>query len=175
MRGSVTELAHSPDGNWLAVASEDQVIRLYRQPGELELMRMLVGHDHGGHASAELVLAWAPDSRFLASGGIDGSVRLWRVETGRLLRSLRLQGPVSGVAWSLTGTLACGLRESGAVLLFDAPTGRAAFRSKGTKAASASPGRSTARCWRRAARIVRFASGTPPRAGRCTRSKGTPA
>lgn len=132
MRGSVTELAHSPDGTWLAAASEDQVIRLYRQPGELDLGRALVGHEHGGQANADLRLTWAPDSRFLASGGVDGTVRLWQVGSGRLFRTLRLQGPVSGVAWSPDGrTLACGLRPSGAVLLFEARSGRPLFSLEG--------------------------------------------
>jgi WD40 repeat protein len=32
-------------------------------------------------------LAWSPDSRMLASGHLDGTVRLWEAETGRLRRT----------------------------------------------------------------------------------------
>src|SRR5688572_27888778 len=42
------------------------------------------GHSHGVWA-----VAYAPDGLTLASGGVDRYVRIWDIETGRLLRSLR--------------------------------------------------------------------------------------
>jgi WD40 repeat protein len=42
------------------------------------------GHSHGVWS-----VAFAPDALTLASGGVDRLVRIWDIETGRLLRSLR--------------------------------------------------------------------------------------
>ena len=42
-----------------------------------------------GHSHGVWTVAYAPDGQTLASGGVDRYVRLWDIETGRLLRSLR--------------------------------------------------------------------------------------
>lgn len=133
IRGGVTELAHSPDGTWLAVASDDQVIRLYRQPGSLDLVRALVGHDHHGQPNSAIRLSWASDNQFLASAGtVDGTLRIWQVESGRLFRTIKLPGPIAAAGWSPDGrALACALRQSGAVLLFDPRNGRQLFSLEG--------------------------------------------
>ncbi|HKW86318.1 MAG TPA: WD40 repeat domain-containing protein [Nitrospiraceae bacterium] len=42
-----------------------------------------------GHSHGVWTVAYAPDGLTLASGGVDRLVRIWDIETGRLLRSLR--------------------------------------------------------------------------------------
>jgi WD40 repeat protein len=42
-----------------------------------------------GHSQGVWAVAYAPDGQTLASGGLDRLVRIWDIETGRLLRSLR--------------------------------------------------------------------------------------
>src|SRR5436309_2587009 len=48
-----------------------------------------------GHVSAVWSVSWSPDRRWLASGGADGTVRLWEAATGKALRALEgHKGPV---------------------------------------------------------------------------------
>ena len=51
-------------------------------------VRTFRGHSHGVWS-----VAFAPDGLTLASAGVDRLVRIWDIETGRLLRSLRGHTP----------------------------------------------------------------------------------
>ena len=45
-------------------------------------------------------LAWSPDGAYVASAGLDGTARLWRVADGAGAIVWRGAGPVLGVAFS---------------------------------------------------------------------------
>jgi WD40 repeat protein len=99
-KGSVTELAWSPDGCQLASGSDDNIIHVWdTQTGRVK--QKLAGHD-----SMVSGVAWSPDGQMLASGSRDRTVRIWDVRTRRELSSLRgHRNSVGSVGWSPDGKI----------------------------------------------------------------------
>jgi len=72
----VRAVASSPDGQWIASASDDGTIRLWNAVTR-RVERVLEGH-----GDVVTAVAFHPDSTRLASGSQDRTVRIWDVENG---------------------------------------------------------------------------------------------
>ena len=96
--GRITgNIQYSPDGKGLAVASS-MGIWIYdaRTGAEVTLL--------SGHQGDVLSIAYAPDGKTLASGGRDGTIRLWRPKTNQHLATLTGHGGlVTSLAFSPDG------------------------------------------------------------------------
>ena len=78
-----------------------------------------------GHADTVMAVAIAPDGTWLASGGRDGSVRIWDLPTGRPRAVLAGHtGTVTAVAIAPDGTWLASGGEDGSVRIWDPVTGR---------------------------------------------------
>ena len=90
--GMTGNIAYSPDGGHIAVASQ-LGIWLYDAETGAEIKQLT------GHTRRVTVVAFSPDSSMLASGGRDEAIRIWNVYTGEQLRVIKpgrldLAGPV---------------------------------------------------------------------------------
>ena len=101
--GLVEAVAFSHDGRFVAFAmtrSTEAQIRVYDYP-EFTLRGTYAGHGSGTYCAA-----FSPTDNLLATGGWDGTVQLWDVETNQLVRTLVHGSYTSGgYPASLTFTL----------------------------------------------------------------------
>jgi len=113
-RGARTELeirtlAVSPDGNYLALGSDNGFLVILTLP---DFHRSFLGHPHKG---AIHTLAWSQNSTLLASGGADKTTQVFDVNEQNVKFSSTYNSAVNDIAWrpetSQEGQIAVALAE----------------------------------------------------------------
>jgi WD40 repeat protein len=129
--GSVEALAAAPDGTVFASGTSGGVLCLWdAATGKLRLRQQ--AHRR---PLAALAISTAPPGGFrgiapdsargwvLASGGWDGAIRLWDVQTGKVLKELSHPSGVTGLAYSADGRVLVSGARDGTLILWEAATG----------------------------------------------------
>jgi RNA polymerase sigma factor (sigma-70 family) len=119
--GAVAGVHTLPDGKTILTTGADGLIRRWdRQSGrELTQPPGYAGHTHA---------AYSPDGRFAAVGDTRGRLDLWDARTGRLLRTLRRDGPaVRQLVFTPDGRTLAQARADNAVEFWRIPGGVAWF------------------------------------------------
>jgi len=78
----VSSLSCSPSGKYLASASEDRTIRIWRLTDNKCEMVL------SGHLEPVWSVAYSPDGKYLASGSDDNTVRIWNTNDGACIKIL---------------------------------------------------------------------------------------
>ncbi len=85
-------------GKQLAAGGGDQLIRIWQVPefpkGALSTIKQIKGHEA---AVTSLDTVWPAGTNFI-SGSLDGSLRLWSLEKGEMIRQVKHGAPVVAVA-----------------------------------------------------------------------------
>lgn len=96
--GEITALSFSPDGQRLATAGNDRVVKIWDLGNGQEI---LAYHGHADHVNA---VAFRPDGMLVASASAERDVKIWDAVTGKDVRILKGIGIYSkSLAWSRDG------------------------------------------------------------------------
>ncbi|KAK3841862.1 MAG: quinon protein alcohol dehydrogenase-like superfamily [Linnemannia gamsii] len=95
---SVTSVAISPSGQWVASGGEGGAVRLWYANS----------HDNNsvnleGHRDPVNSIVFSPDNKHIASGSDDGTVRIWDIDNKREVRSLPHGGNVKCLVYMSSG------------------------------------------------------------------------
>lgn len=110
----VSCLRFSPESKkpLLASASWDGTVKIW-DPSSMTLLNTFVGH-----TNAVNTIAFAAGSKYLASGGKDGNILLWNLETNSFIKAKQLNFPINQLSFSTVSyTLAAATDEG--VYLWD--------------------------------------------------------
>jgi WD40 repeat protein len=115
--GSVLAVTFSPDGRYLATASDDGTAALW----DIARGRRLVTLRHNKAVEA---VAFSPDGRYLATGSDDGTAVLWDIVRDERLVTLRHEKEVEAVAFSPDGRYLATGSDDGTAVLWDKTNGK---------------------------------------------------
>jgi WD40 repeat protein/DNA-binding SARP family transcriptional activator len=132
---TIDDVAYSPDGSRIATGGDDGTAIVWdASTGKRQLA--LPDADAGGGC---LGVAFSPEGTLLATADGIGRVRIWKLGSRRVVRTIRAGVPLCGVAWSpdgwLIGAGQCGgynYSSASAIRVWDVRSGRLVFRTTGT-------------------------------------------
>ena len=121
----VTSVAFSRDGNWFVSSNWDRKVRLLEFPSGNQARDF-------ESASKPRAVAISPDSKVIASGGLDSTVSLWDRDGGKELQRLTGHtGGVSSVAFSPDGQRLASASADGSLRIWNVSTGQSLYTLSG--------------------------------------------
>ncbi|SPP88497.1 blast:Transcription initiation factor TFIID subunit 5 [Drosophila guanche] len=112
-------VAFAPRGCYFATASEDAVVRVWREDAEHPIISLF------GHLAKLMVCRFHPNGNYLATGSADATVRIWDYRNHAQMRVFRgHKAPVSALVYSICGRYLVSGGRDDLVIVWDTSTAR---------------------------------------------------
>ena len=120
---SVNALAWSPDGKFIASASDDTFVQVFEAATGA---RRLI---YRGHIEEVAAVAWSPDGHLIASAGQDQTVQIWKAASGDepVFTYKGHTDRVNGLSWSRDGQLLTSGSDDKSVQVWQSGNGEGIF------------------------------------------------
>ena len=120
---SVNALAWSPDGKFIASASDDTFVQVFdAATGTRRLI-------YRGHTEEVAAVAWSPTGQLIASGGQDRTVQIWNAASGGapVYTYTGHADRVNSVSWAAKGQVLCSGSDDKSVQVWQSGNGHRIF------------------------------------------------
>ncbi len=120
---SINALAWSPDGKFIASASDDTFVQVF--DAATGARRII----YRGHTEEVAAVIWSPNGQLIASAGQDQTVQIWKAASGGtpVFTYKGHTDRVNGLSWSSNGHLLASGSDDKSVQVWQADSGARAF------------------------------------------------
>ena len=111
--GSINYVAYSPDGNMIASSSSDSTVIIWDGRFYNEIKRL------SGYTGKLNCLDFSPDGNNIVTGSSDNKIQIYNIETDKITLNMKMESPVTSVAFSPAGRLLAVLCSGVGVKIFN--------------------------------------------------------
>lgn len=81
---AITSIVYEESSNMIATASKDSNVKIW----DLRTSNRQAVFTFEQHTDTVRDIAISPDGRWIASGGVEGSLKIWEMDTGKIVKEL---------------------------------------------------------------------------------------
>lgn len=130
--GELGRIAWSPDGEQLAIPSDDGKILLFNiNDSTVKTVKDNLNDSASTWMQSYYCTAWSPDGKYLAAGSSDNIVTVWETKSFQPIYKLKGHNHIiTSVSWAPSGKKLLSTSDDGTVIIWDSETGKAIKQSR---------------------------------------------